>query len=98
MSDGCEMYGELLLDSLPARRLNMTGRGRQRGWLWVGVTLLVVASAPLLLGRFIAKAPSARAAASQPNNHALSGVAQLAAPTRLAPESAKIAHRTRVVS
>ena len=54
MSDGCEMYGQWMWESLLARRATMDGQGFHRGSRWVGILLIGGAIAPLGLAAIVA--------------------------------------------
>ena len=53
MSDGCEMYGQLMLESLLARRATTVGQGFHQGSRRVGILLMGGAIAPLGLAAIV---------------------------------------------
>jgi hypothetical protein len=65
MSDECEMFGELMLESLLARRSTTAGQDFRKGSVWVGILLIIAAIAPVTLGAAIFKAQGAPASAAK---------------------------------
>ena len=60
MSDGCEMYGQMMLESLLARRANTMGRDFRHGSRWIGILMIGGAIAPLGLATIVATGPGER--------------------------------------
>ena len=54
MSDGCEMYGQLMLESPLARRATMGDPRFRQGSRWIGILLMGGAIAPLGLAAIAA--------------------------------------------
>jgi len=53
MSDGCEMYGQWMWESLLPRRATRDGQGFLQGSRWVGILLIGGAIAPLGLAAIV---------------------------------------------
>jgi len=60
MSDGSEMFGQLMLESLLARRSASAAQVLPQGSLWIGILLIVAAIAPLAIGAIIVNGPGER--------------------------------------
>lgn len=84
MSDGCEMYGQMMLESLLARRANTMGRDFRQGSRWIGILLIGGAIAPLALAAIVATGPSERVIVARTSHAVIEPVSGVTAAKALA--------------
>ena len=98
MSDGCEMYGQWIWESLLARRMTLEGQVVPRGSRWVGILLIGGAIAPLGLAAIVATERVSVTRTSDAVIEPVTGVTVARAPADLAGPEAPMAARSKQIS
>ena len=100
MSDGCEMYGQWIWESLLARRMTLEGQGVPRGSRWVGILLIGGAIAPLGLAAIVATGLDERVSVTRTSHAVIEpviGVTAARVPADLAGPEAPMAARSKQI-